>query len=271
VARRIHYNNHAPIADSLDDVREKLAKEEAKSYHLALPRSVTFFIDGIFICFMSWVVQKGKGRIVIDPSTHLSDQDTGALNDSIPRPGQGSVEESPPITFAHAFTRHLTHLWNLWISHPTQELLQHVDDIEAAFHRIPYHPDLGICFAYVFCEFLIVPIGTIFGAGDSPGWFGLTAECRTHLAAVRDYSHHQEPLAELVQISPPPTTEEISTFVPAMADAIHRGIPPEFASRHLHAMFVDDNATVAIRERIKLSINSAVGSAYDNYGHPQFD
>jgi hypothetical protein len=248
-----------------------LGKEEAKSYHIAFPRSVAYFIDGLFIAFISWVMQKGKGRIVVDPSTRLAADDHGALNEFIPKPGAGREDESPPITFANAFVRHLTHLWNLRISHPSEDILQHVDDIEAAFHRIPYHPDLGICFAYVFCEFLIVPIGTIFGAGDSPGWFGLTAECRTHLAAVGNYDLFDDPMADQVTLPPPPSDADISSFVPAVADNIHQGISSDLVSRHLHAMFVDDNVTAAIRSRIQLSIRSAVGSAYDNYGHPQFD
>jgi hypothetical protein len=57
-----------------------------------------------------------------------------------------------------------------------EDILQYVVDIQAAFHHILYHPDAGIIFAAVFCEFLIIPIGTIFGAHNSPSSFTLLSE-----------------------------------------------------------------------------------------------
>jgi hypothetical protein len=94
--RRISYNNHAPLRNAFLDVQCKLAKEEAKSFHMVLPQSIAYFIDGLFIAFMNWVVQKGKGRIVVDPSTHLDVNDTGAINDRIPKPGR-SAQRIPTI------------------------------------------------------------------------------------------------------------------------------------------------------------------------------
>jgi hypothetical protein len=266
------YNNHAPLHAALTVVRAKLGKEEAKSYHLAFPRSIAYFIDGLFIAFMSWVVQKGSGRIVVDPSTPLDKTDRGALNAHIPKPGlPGSLDRNPRITYANAFVRHLIHLWNLRISNPRQEILQHTDDIEAAFHRIHYHPDLGVCYAYVFEEFRIIPVGMIFGSGDSPSWFGTTAEPRTHMGATRDYTSAHLPVADSVQLPPPPTEAEIAGFVQATADAEHQGISAEFASRFWHAMFVDDNAVADIYDRFTAAVRSAEGSAYDNYGPPDID
>lgn len=270
--RRMRHDNHAPLHDALPEVRAKLGREEAKCYHIAFPRSVAYFIDGLFIAFMSWVVQKGKGRIIVDPSTHLDSGDLGALNDYIPSPGlPDSLDRSPKITYANAFIRHLVHIWNLRITYPREEILQHTDDIEAAFHRIIYHPDLAVCYAYVFMEFLLIPIGTVFGAGDSPGWFSTTADPRTHLAAVRDYSTMDLPVADAVVIPAAPSEEIVSTFVQATADAEHQGIPPHLLHRTWHAMFVDDNANADIISRFRLSIRGSVGSAYENYGHPAID
>jgi hypothetical protein len=102
--RRMAYNNHAPLHAALPEVRAKLGKEEAKSYHIAFPRSTAFFIDGLFIAFMSWVIQKGKGRIIVDPSTPIHPTDRGALNKHIPKPGlPGSLDRNPRITYANAF------------------------------------------------------------------------------------------------------------------------------------------------------------------------
>ena len=50
--KRMAYNNHAPLHAALAEVHVKLGKEEAKCYHVALPRLVAYFIDGLFIAFM---------------------------------------------------------------------------------------------------------------------------------------------------------------------------------------------------------------------------
>jgi hypothetical protein len=132
--KRMAYNNHAPLHAALAEVRVTLGKEEAKCYHMAFPRSVAYFIDGLFIAFMLWVIQKGKGGIVVDPSTPLNKTNCG--NAHIPKPGlSGSLDHNPCITYANTFIQHLIHLR---ITNPREEILQHTDDIEAAFHRIHY-------------------------------------------------------------------------------------------------------------------------------------
>jgi hypothetical protein len=96
--RRAAYDNHGPVTDAADDVFKKFADEEANSFHLALPRFLTFFIIGIFINPISWVMQKGKGRICIDSSTKLGEDDTGAPNDYIPKAGAPGKENfNPPV------------------------------------------------------------------------------------------------------------------------------------------------------------------------------
>jgi hypothetical protein len=151
------------------------------------------------------------------------------------------------------------HLWNLRITNPREDILQHTDDIEAAFHRIHYHPDMAVCYAYIFEEFLVIPIGMIFGAGDSPSWFGTMAERRTNMGATRDYRSAHLSVADSVRLPPPPTEAEIVAFVQAVADSVHQGIPEELWARFWHAMFVDDNACADIRDHFTASVRSAEG------------
>jgi len=68
---------------------------------------------------ISWVVRKGKGRLVVDASAKLDANDTGAVNDSIPKPGTPDQErENPQMFFGSALRRHLQHVYNLRISFP---------------------------------------------------------------------------------------------------------------------------------------------------------
>ena len=68
------------------------------------------------------------------------------------------------VFYGNVLQCHWKLIWNLGVSHPTEDILLYMDDIDAAFHHIIYHPDTAIAFAYVFGDFLVVPVGMIFGA-----------------------------------------------------------------------------------------------------------
>jgi len=214
VRARNLYDNHPGLADVCDEVRAKIAKEEAQSFHLALPRFLWRFLPGIHLAPMVWALRKGKGRVCVDPSTELFDDDDGAANSHIPAPGtDGREDECPAIHYASALHRHLTQIWNLCITHPHDDILQFVDDIQAAFHRMLYHPDAMLAFASVFLEFLILPVGTIFGARNSPSFFCLLSETRSHVASNSTYRPNDEPenlsaLARRVRLVPDLTARE---------------------------------------------------------------
>ena len=271
-AKRVDYDNHGPLKEKEADVRVKFGKEEVNSFHLPLPKFLAYFINGLMISPLSWVIQKGKGRIIVDSSTNLSPGDTGAPNDKIPKAGTaGKERENPQIFYGTAIRRHLENLWNLRLDHPYEDILQHSDDIDAAFRRMIYHPDLAIAFAYVFMEFLFVPVGQIFGARHAPSWWCQPAELRAHMGATLDYSERSIPLADDVVLSDAPTADEQRAFVQAIPDAIHQGTPAAFKDRHNHVMFVDDNICSSIRSKMMATIKSAIGSAYDCFGKPERD
>ena len=194
-----------------------------------------------------------KADLCIDPSSTLSPDDDGAANDRIPAPGTPDREdECPAVHYAHALHRHLTYVWNLCISHPDEDLLQFIDDIQAAFRRVLYNPDAMVLFASVFMEFLILPVGTIFGARNSPSFFCLLSESRHFLASNSIYRANDDPssmtpLTCRVRLVPDLTERERRSLAPAVTDACHSGVDPQFASRYHNSTFVDDNATAAIR------------------------
>ena len=269
---RLQYDNHPPLAANLEATRKKFGQEEAKSFHIAFPRFVARFMSGAMISPISWVVQKGKGRLVVDASTNLHADDTGAPNSQIPKPGtEGRLEENPPVFYGSALRRHLTHIYNLRIQHPKEDILQHTDDIDAAFRRILYHPDVAIVFGYVFMEFAIVPVGEIFGAKSSPSYWCVPAEIRAHMGAVLDFTADSALLAEAVELEPEPPPEVIEALVPAVPDALNQGIEPEVADRQHLAMFVDDDIIAAIREQMRKALIAAVASAYLCFGGPDQD
>jgi hypothetical protein len=162
------------------DVRIKFAAEESMSFHLVFPKFVALFLPGLMLSPISWLFRKNKGRLIIDASSPLGPEDSGAPNSHIPPNGgdAGRELENPPVFYGNALKRHLSAVWNMRISHPDEDLLQHTDDIDSAFRRVLYHPILAPVFAYVFQEFLIVPVGNIFGSRSAPSWFTTIAELR---------------------------------------------------------------------------------------------
>jgi hypothetical protein len=216
----------------MDNVRAKLAKEEAQSFHIALPRFLWRFLPGIHIALMVWAWRKGKGRLCVDPSSKISSTNDRAANDSIPSLGlDGREDECPLIYYSTALHQHLTQIWNLRITYPNEDILQYCDNIQAAFHRVLYHPDAMIVFASVLQEFLIIPVGTIFGAHNSPSFFTLLSEGRSHVASNQIFRENDEPenltpLAQRIHLALPLTPKETLTLVLAVPDSQHQGIQP---------------------------------------------
>jgi hypothetical protein len=272
LVRRLRYDNHPPLAAQLAPTRGKLGKEEAKSFHIAFPRFIAFFMPGLMVSPLSWVVQKEKGRIIVDSSTKLAKDDTGAPNEQIPKPGTpGRKDENPAVFYGSALRRHLQFLYNLRIQHPKEDILQHTDDIDSAYRRVLYHPDVAVVFAYVFMELVLVPVGETFGSKSAPSFFMVPAEMRAHLGAVLDYSQACASIAHQVTLPDEPTEAVRGLIVPAVRDALNPGISPDLERRRHLSMFVDDNITAAIRSQMREALIAAVESAYQVFGYPGTD
>lgn len=270
VAERQQYDNHSSLANQMEAVRAKFAKEEKRSYQIAFPRFIWVFIFGLFIAPLTFVLRRPgeEGRICPDPSNTIRPGDTGAANSNIPDAGtEGEEDRNPAVYYGTALQRLLEWIWNLRIAAPGRDILGHINDISAAYHRILYHPMVGVVFAQVFMEFLMVPCGAIFGGKDSSSFYMLPGELRARLASVGNFGTATTSLADNIKIPPPLTLKEQSKLAQATPDAIHQG------DRHLHmpflqASFVDDTATAAWAENIRQAINQSVLAAFVIFGFP---
>jgi hypothetical protein len=159
IRARVKYDNHPAINDNEADVEAKFAAEEEKSFHIILPKWCVFFIVGIFINPLQWAIRKGKGRICVDCTNGPTP--IGSPNHSIPKPSPKNADACPPVYYGSAFTRFLCLIWSLRAAAPLVDILLHCDDLEAAFRRVLYHPDMAVVFAYIFAEFLIIPVGQV--------------------------------------------------------------------------------------------------------------
>lgn len=272
--------NAAPLSDDLiknsADVDETLRKEEKLSYHILFPRYLWRFLSGIFICIFRVAYRFGdpKPRLCVDPSTTISATDQGNINAQIPAPGVDE-DQNPTIYYGTAFMRYLVWLWNLRISFPGEDIIQMTDDISAAFHRVLYHPDLAIAFATVWKNWLIIPIGTIFGSRSSPGTYMWPGESRAHLAQHMPLRDDIPPpdLVHRLRLCPELTPDQTLSLAPATRDALNPGITihPDGTPERRQPTFVDDSGVAHVRRFFLNSATASVSAAYVIFGNPDDD
>jgi hypothetical protein len=125
-------------------------------------------------------MRKGKGRICVD-CTKPGPGEEGSINTYIDKPGVAPADECPSVYYGDTFMRFL-----IVVRWMRLTLLLHCDDIDAAFWRVLYHLDLAIAFAYVFLDYLIVPIGQVFGSRSAPSFFSLTSDIRAFVATTHN-------------------------------------------------------------------------------------
>ena len=276
-ARNLHPAS-SELQKEAHQVDERLRKEEKLSYHILLPRFIFRFIIGIHLCLFRIAFREGdpNARLCVDPSTPINNHDDGNTNRQIPAPGiPGHFLENPPIYYGSALMRYLIWLWNLRISFPREDLLQLADDVSAAFHRILYHPTLAPAFALVWKTYLVIPVGTIFGARNSPSFYMEAGKARAHLAMhmPNAASFPLEDLAASVILPPPPTAAEAAAFAQAAPDSQNRGIANAQSTdpeRRLPS-FVDDSCSAHCRLYIRTCINMTVWAARQLFGYPHED
>jgi hypothetical protein len=207
---------------------------------------------------IQWAVRKGKGRICIDCTNGPDGADTNSsANTYIPGPKDKDTDACPPVYYATAFLRHLQHLWRTPITFPIADILQHCNDLDAAFRRILYNPELAIAFAYVFGPFLLNLVGQVFGARSAPSYFSLMLDIRAYVSTcanlITGFPMHQ--LALDVRIPPSPLLTDLA---PAIADSRNLPLSRLKSASPSNKTFVDDNNVLALRANIRTALHNSL-------------
>ena len=202
---RVAYDNHSKINDNRDAVEIKSAAKDEKSFHILLRKFFVFFILGLFLNPLQWGMRKGKGRICVNCTNGPSA--IGSPNHSTPNPSPANADACPSVHYVNSFTRFLLLIWSTRQAKPFLDILLHCDDLEAAFRRVLYHPDMAVVFANIFLDFLIIPVGQVFGSRSAPSYFSLLSDIRQEVAptvALTDNGEALEDLAQSATVDPLP-------------------------------------------------------------------
>jgi hypothetical protein len=195
----------------------------------------------------------------------------GSANTSIPNPNVANTDECPPVFYQYSFACHLRCLWRTRITYRTESILQHCKDIEAAFRRVLYHPDLAIFFAYVFGAYLVI-IGQVFGSRSVPSFFSLLSHLRAAIASSPD-------LLAIFPISPlaasaiiPEQPQNLADLqVPKVTGAFNPPLTKDEAANYCNKTFVDDNGVLAIFYHIRNALQQSLISVFLLFGFPGAD
>ena len=104
-----------------------------------------------------------------------------------------------------------------------------------------------MAFAYVYSEYLIVPVGQVFGSRNAPSFYCVLADLREVLSACRK-DVPVEALHSLVQECDLEVNQASSLMT----------VPSDELSRMYNASYVDDNAVAAFADAIEQAIHHSV-------------
>jgi hypothetical protein len=253
------YNNHPAVVQNFDMVEAKFAKEEEKSYHIHLPCCYIYFINGLIINPIQWDICKGKGRICINCTNGPDGANTnGSANTYIPGPKDKDTDACPPVYYATAFLCHLQHLWRTRITFPIADILQHCDDLDAAFRRVLYNPELAFFFAYICGLFLLILVGQVFGSRSAPSYFSLMSDIRAYVSTCADlitgYPMHQLALDVRMDLAP------------AIANSRNLPLLHLESASPSNKTFVDDNGVLTLRANIRTALHNSAVLAFLIFG-----
>jgi len=109
------------------------------------------------------------GHICVDATNTIPRTYNRAPNSQIPGPSTQSWldENLPPIYYRSAFTQWLTWIYNVWVDHPTNDILIMPNDIISIPPAVLYH----LCFMPVFMSLAPTYVST-----QVPFWGGTSIE-----------------------------------------------------------------------------------------------
>ena len=205
------------------------------------------------------------------------------LSDSSFRPWPGasgindwtSKVNEPKLHFADSFHKFCTWHWNLAISYPHHDRHTGDDDVQCAFPRIKYNPNLVAMHSAISNNTLIMNTGLTFGDNTSPSNWEPVARARQQLAqklwSEPDILTRAHKYLPKFTFDAPSSPLEQAEFTIAIADSINTGVFDEATGKRKPPQFnhhVDDNMYGDISELMPRAAAASIISLYEIVGYP---
>ena len=258
------YGNHRNMEDDPQKLKKVLNKEDKHKYMFSLPIWSTRFIPNLHLSPQGIIQKKGKEDRLVNDASHLRNYDSTCLN-MLTHP-----EKEPTLEYGSAFTDYLTHIYDLRITHPTEDLLLYSDDVSGAFRWPRLNPYIASSMAYILLDSVNIPAGQVFGSNASAQNFEQIAKARKKLAQLlftdKTLIKKYDEILKNVKFCEKPTKN--TTFVQAKPCKLRKGVkneqgqlrnPPLF-------MFVDDSLMCEIHSRILHLLAASIESLFQIMG-----
>ncbi|KAL7533320.1 hypothetical protein ACHAWF_004453 [Thalassiosira exigua] len=86
--------------------------------------------------------------------------------------------------FGDVLIRLLTRIWNLHVTYPLRDIVNHANDVKSCFRQLKHHPDVMGAFSYILGHYLFLQCGLCFGADFSPASWEVIRRIAEQLATA---------------------------------------------------------------------------------------
>ena len=124
----------------------------------------------------------------------------------------------------------------------------------------------------MFGDFLIIPVGQVFGSRSAPSFFSLLSDLRAALASSHNLlSGFAIPDLAASANFPEPPSHLSDLLAPAIGDSLNTPLTALEAANFSHSTFVDDNGVLALRSHMRQALHQSLVSTFLLFGMPGED
>ena len=268
----LKYGNHQSVTQNQSVFESTIVKQSKRGLTLIMDPQLIHFALNVHLSPQGLVdiVHKRRKPRPLSDSSFRPFPGAFAINDWT------NKENEPKLHFASSFHRFCVWQWNLAISYPDHDRHTGDDDVQCAFPRIKYNPQLVGMYSAISNNTLMMNTGLTFGDNTSPSNWEPVARARQKFAQTL-WHDGDDIIARAAQYLPPFTFEPPATpaqralFARAIPDSINTGVfdrngkrfPPTYDHHH-----VDDNMYANIRELLPRAASASVIALYMMVGYP---
>lgn len=264
------YGNHDSVSNNQSVFASTIVKQSR--------RGLTLIMDPALIHFTLNAHLSPQGLVDV-----LHDRrKPRPLSDSSFRPWPGAMaindwtskHNEPKLHFAQSFLNFCIWQWNLALTYPDSDRHTGDDDVQCAFPRIKYNPQLVAMHSSISNGTLSMSTGLTFGDNTSPSNWEPIARARQQLA--QHLWHEPDILTRAQQFlppfifAPPATATERKAFVRAIPDSLNTGVLDSKGHRRAptYDHHVDDNLYADTTEFLPRAAAASIIALYEIVGYP---
>jgi hypothetical protein len=267
----LRYGNHQSVKQNQKTFESTIIKQSKRGLTLIMDPNLIHFTLNAHLSpqgLVDVMHERRKPRPLSDSSFR-------------PWPGASGINDwtskvnEPKLHFADSFQKFCIWHWNLAISYPQHDRHTGDDDVQCAFPRIKYNPNLVAMHSAISNDTLIMNTGLTFGDNTSPSNWEPVARARQQLAQTLwndpNILLRARQYLPKFTFEPSASPNERQNFTKAIPDSINKGVFDEITGKRKPPQYnhhVDDNMYGDISELMPRAAAASIISLYEIVGYP---